>query len=560
MRLGRLAYVVLLLALGGAAPAWAQGGPQVQEFTGTVNDAAEIVFYDLYGLQAGQTLYAYVEATSGNLDTYLYLGDIDFVEIFAEDDDGGGGLNSALSYPIPHSGDYTLAVTRYNEASAGDYRLLVGINAPQVLSGQAQPTGHEIAVLYGSSTSQVTDCSVLSARPTLSGPEKLRDTAYFVLHYTQSGPDQASDHYVEEVLAILDSIWEREIEEFGWPAPPNDCGEGGDTRYDVYLMETLDVDGTLGYVHPENLIGDNPASPAVEEWAVYSYMVIDNDLAGLDKPFALLRATVAHELHHSIQFGYDLNDIGGEWYYEATASWMETQAFPEYEDATPYAIDLFHTPDLCIGSTPDDPAYSLRIYGEWLLLDSLARDYGVGVVQRLWQLIADYEGLESFYRLLDELNTTPQQVMTTFAIRNLLLDYALADRFEARVRLEASIDGLGRVTPRQDGVQQLGVDYLRVAAPGLYTFSIDRPNLSLIVVGVDQAAGLAYSYHLGGGGTVDTTPFDHAYVLVFNTEAHHDSDTCATTDWVLTVTDGAASAATQPEPKLWDASRFIPAG
>ena len=39
----------------------------------------------------------------------------------------------------------------------GDFRLLIGINAPEVLTGQAAPTGDEIAVPYEELA--VTDCS-----------------------------------------------------------------------------------------------------------------------------------------------------------------------------------------------------------------------------------------------------------------------------------------------------------------------------------------------------------------------------------------------------------------
>ncbi len=86
---------------------------------------------------AGETVYAYAEADGSELDTYLLLGDIDFGETFAEDDDSGGGTNSALEYRVPENGDYSLAVTRYNADSAGDFRLLIGIDAPDVLAGSA---------------------------------------------------------------------------------------------------------------------------------------------------------------------------------------------------------------------------------------------------------------------------------------------------------------------------------------------------------------------------------------------------------------------------------------
>ncbi len=564
----KLVAVLFVLSMG--LPALAQGGPQIQELTGRIDSSSRVVFYTLPALQAGHTLYAYVEATSGNLDTYLALGDTPFRTILIADDDGGGGLNSAFSYTIPRDGDYSLAVTHYSDASSGDYRLVIGLDAPDIFSGKVQPTGHQIAVFdyidpddalgLAPGSLRITDCSLLSPRPVLSGPEQTLESKYFLLHYTTSGVDATTPALVQEVAAVLDSVWETEVIAFGWPAPPADCGEGGDLRYDIYLMEVLDSESTLGYTMPEELRGDNPNSADLEEeWAAYSYAVLDNDFSGLDDPHALMRATLAHEFHHAIQFGYDLNDIGGEWYYEATASWMETQAAPEDEDATPYVSDLFLYPDLCIGSTPDDPQGSNRIYAEWLLIDSLAQDYGQEVVQHLWENIATHEGMDGLYQLLTDLGTTPQEMMTHFAIRNLLRHYDMAGRFPSTVYVEGEVYGPGQVTPRRSGVEQLGVDYVRIASMGVYTFSINQPTLTLTVVGIDRETQRASVFALGQRGTVDTRPFDYAYVIILNTRTHTDVDNCSMTDWVLTVSDGAATPLTPSEPKTWSSAHFVPA-
>ena len=551
--------LLLPLLLLPVRPAAAQA--RVQELTGTIDDANDLIFYDLYDLPAGHTLYVYAAATSGNLDTYLMLGDIDFQDIYQEDDDGGGGTNSALEYLITEGGDYTLAITRYDETTAGDFRLLIGLDAPEVMTGRAAPTGHELAVYYGAlplGAYEVTDCSRLAERPVLSGPEQRLETDYFVLHYTVEGRDAATPDFAREVSRMLDRIWKREVLELGWPPPPTDCGEGGDTRYDIYLMDILD-EGMLGYSTPESVLGDNPLSHLPEEWAAYSYLVIDNDFSGYRDPFAIMLTTAVHEFNHSIQFGYDIADAGGEWYYEATAVWMETQAFPEVEDATPYVPDLFAYPDLCIGSTPDDPAHDARIYAEWLLIDSLAQDYGPGVVRRLWELIAIYEGMDSFYQLLDELGTTPQAVMQRLAVRNLLLDYDLAASFPGRVRVESVVNGFGQFGPSRSGVQELGVDYVLVTKPLVYTFAVEPPTLTLTLVGVDLAASAAYVFDLGGRGTVDTTPFDFTYLIILNTGVHRDTGSCTMTDWALTVSDGSAESPSQPEGKIWDAAHFVPA-
>ena len=127
------------------------------------------------------------------------------------------------------------------------------------------------------------------------------------------------------------------------------------------------------------------------------------------------------------------------------------------------------------------------------------------------------------------------------------------------MRVEANINGVGQVVPRTNGVQELGVDYLLVAQPGAYTFAIDGVNLALTVVGIDQTSQQAAIFDLGKEGSVDTTPYDYAYVLVRNTAPVINSTWCTWTDWKLSVSAAADDLAV-PEAKLWSAANFIPAG
>jgi len=159
----------------------AQDQPPVQALTGVVN-AGEVDIFRLPGLKQGQTLYAYAAATGGNLDPIIALlpGSIDPAQFIADfqvqvqqvvqtsaqpildlnalrdqfslawDDDSGAGYAAALTYAIPEDGDYYLLVSGSLSAggrvSYGSYRLLLGLDAPQVLSGQAEPGEAVIAI------------------------------------------------------------------------------------------------------------------------------------------------------------------------------------------------------------------------------------------------------------------------------------------------------------------------------------------------------------------------------------------------------------------------------
>ncbi len=185
----------------------AQGDPEVQELFGTLAPGQSDVFL-LSDLEEGQILTAFMENRSGNLDPILSIlqddgnlaaklesfkedlaelaatSDYPLIELpalrdqyaLAWDDDGGPGYSSALQFTVPKNGDYYLLVSSSLSAAgrstAGEYRLLLGINAPQVLEGTAESTGALIAVqnqaALGSHLIQELSGSLIVEKPAVS--------------------------------------------------------------------------------------------------------------------------------------------------------------------------------------------------------------------------------------------------------------------------------------------------------------------------------------------------------------------------------------------------------
>ncbi len=174
---GLIAAVLCLLII--ITPAYAQDPASVQLLTGETGSGVGVV-YNLPNLQRGQTLYVYAQGISGNLDplTILVEGEVDQATVRADfgddvkqalaagrdpldvipefanksflawDDDSGQGYDAAFEVKIPADGDYQLTVTSSPSAQTfGDFQLLLGLNKPAVLSGQAKPTGKPIAEL-----------------------------------------------------------------------------------------------------------------------------------------------------------------------------------------------------------------------------------------------------------------------------------------------------------------------------------------------------------------------------------------------------------------------------
>lgn len=177
-----LSITFLMANLSYAVPT----SPLVQEITGYL-DSNEREVYNLPNLRQGDILYIYMQRLSGNLDPLFAVADGKFqIQLFddqlaaklkdthhspynvfrdlldtfylAWDDDSGHGSDAALKFPIPADGDYKVVVAGSRQPlgrqvvgqTFGGYRLLLGLNAPQVLTGKAAVAGPEIARLVDS--------------------------------------------------------------------------------------------------------------------------------------------------------------------------------------------------------------------------------------------------------------------------------------------------------------------------------------------------------------------------------------------------------------------------
>ena len=154
----------------------ASTGARVQELTGYLVPKGS-TFYLIPDLKQGEILYAYAMGTSGNLDPFLGLSsdhfdtatlresfwekveetvasEVDPLEaqpvlyggfFDAWDDDSGVGYDATFVYEVPADGDYQLLITRSaSRESFGAYRLLVGVDAPEVVTRGGPPEAVEL--------------------------------------------------------------------------------------------------------------------------------------------------------------------------------------------------------------------------------------------------------------------------------------------------------------------------------------------------------------------------------------------------------------------------------
>ncbi len=202
-----------MVLLARALPVQAQeeaSPPAVQQIGGRIQPGAGMQVYRVPGLVPGDTLNAHMRTVSGNLDPFVALLDgtadlqalqtqyeADLQQLLAAggdiapglealrrryflawNDDGGQGYAAALEYPVTAPGDYLLlaggSLSALGRATSGMYTLTVGINAPQVLTGDAQIAGTQagatIAVLDQQNLSMVQRASEITGTITAEQP------------------------------------------------------------------------------------------------------------------------------------------------------------------------------------------------------------------------------------------------------------------------------------------------------------------------------------------------------------------------------------------------------
>lgn len=174
-----ITITVLALISFTAAAAQAEDTEQVQLLEGNLYGPDDAKNYTLVNLSLGDKLYVHVQGTSGNLDPFvvllspeqyngeqagkfdeevqqaiaenrdplLVISEFSNANFLAWNDDSGGGFSAAFEFTIPKDGAYHLTVISSPfTKSFGNYRLLAGVNAPQVLTGSAVSKGDAFVI------------------------------------------------------------------------------------------------------------------------------------------------------------------------------------------------------------------------------------------------------------------------------------------------------------------------------------------------------------------------------------------------------------------------------
>ncbi|MCC6614363.1 MAG: PPC domain-containing protein [Anaerolineae bacterium] len=510
-------------------------GELIAEYNGHLDTETESQSYTV-DLNAGESLYAYTQATSGDLDTTLTLLNPEDHVVDLNDDRGDGSYDSAIAYTAVESGTYTVRVGRYRENdNSGDYVLRL-LSVDQAFVSEIEAMAEQVVEL--------------------SGPELILETDNFRIHYTTEGGDTVTQEYLDAFAETLETIYNIQVNEMGWAPPPRNI----DGFYDAFLYDVIgNEDDILGYARPTRFIGDNPNTPTVELAASRSALVVDNDFANMDtdvevNPLSLMRATSTHEFNHIIQYGYD-SEEPLDWLYEATAAWIETVTVGDEQDATGYVVDSYDYPEACFATQDFDGQHA---YGDWTFIQSLADVHGEQFIPQVWSAAIDYDGLEVLEQALAGADDSFENAVARWRVQSFARDFDLAPLFGATVWLENVIDEPGSWTVTGSGIQEMGANYFEVDLKGSYNFQIDgEDSLELWALGV--ANGQVDAFQLGRGGAFNTSGYDYVALMVFNQVAPADTADCTYIDYDLTVTDGrTGTTATMTPTFTFSAAEFEP--
>ena len=261
------------------------------------------------------------------------------------------------------------------------------------------------------------------------------DSDHFRIHYDVTGqhapppadtnPVNGIPDYVDSTALVLEYVWSFEIDTLGFIEPVSDGGEGGDSRYDVYLSDIGGM-GYYGVTYPETI------QPDGRTWS--SYIELENDFAntifvpmGYDiNPMAAVKVTCAHEFFHAIHFSIDAYEFSGGrfWWYEVSAVWMEDVVFDEVNDYLYYLKYFFHYPWLSLEtfttSISDVPRfmhpYAACVWGRFLE-ERFDRD----VMRQIWEIcgsIPGYNVLPATDQVLNDYGSSFQNAFMEFTSWN----------------------------------------------------------------------------------------------------------------------------------------------
>jgi len=254
----------------------------------------------------------------------------------------------------------------------------------------------------------------LRARPTPTAYTTYVETAHFRIHYDTAGMHKIygwpSTTYRDAMMVEVEHIWDEEVTNMGFRAPPPDGGDpdggGGNDLYDIYVQA---LTGLYGYCAGSYYYNDGPGGYPTN--AATSYVVIENDWVGFTyTPIENMKITIAHEFNHACQAAHDINE--STWYKEASSTWIEDYIYDDINQYRGYLSQFLSS----MYQSIDYHNGSLRWYGSCVWNFFLVENFGDGIVVENWWQLESSPALSGMDIVLGTYGSSMEEAYKDFAI------------------------------------------------------------------------------------------------------------------------------------------------
>ncbi len=381
----------------------------------------------------------------------------------------------------------------------------------------------------------------------------------FRIYYDTSGTDagallagdslripNTAHEYAQAVAAVFDSVYQIEVVEYGFDAPPF---EETLTQYNIFVM---DFRGAL-YGQTRFLL-PTPSTGTVRP-TYASYMEIDNDFLGYEtRGLNGLRVTAAHEFHHMVQLGTYGLWVSDRWMHEMSSTYFEEAVYPEVNDYFQYIRAFMRNTDRAMWLWGND-GYELAL---WPLF--LTQKYDRTIVRDFWVRMRQVEPMIAMRDAIQQRGGDMGADLCSWSHANFFTGYRAsaiappvyddAPAF-ARVQLYANQSLAANEASISGSLAPTGAMYMRVYR-GIDTvsFAVANSNVAQAI----QRAGTGVDFTLevmASGWDGSFTPLDNGWAYRFSVSEAN--------SLCLSVLEGGASSEVErdlPFPNPFNPNEF----
>ena len=297
--------------------------------------------------------------------------------------------------------------------------------------------------------------------------------------------------YIRLVAEIFNHVWDVEIDQMGYSAPPF---EGGQAYYNIFVKDIRD--------YGETYFDETTRMNAEQNPPLYrSYIVIDNDYQEIQyytHGVNALKVTAAHEFHHAIQigsYGFWANDT---YAHELTSTWFEDVVYTEMNDYYQYLTDFFGNQNRTSGFWQglSFNSHTFDGYERCIFAHFLAKRFNMEIMKEIWTGMRTLPFNESYDAFLEGSDaalinhgSNLQSAFTEFTNWT----YHTADRADTVKYFPE-----GNQYPRFQALQKLAFYNTTSATSGdveplsssMYEFDMQKDTITVIIANVNIGSAL----------------------------------------------------------------------